>query len=170
MNEAADFILDRLAKFLVDNGISRDAVDAALPVSSTFTDVRRRAAAVDAFRETPVWDDLVTVFTRPANLAKKLPPEAEGTAVDRSLFAEEAEDVLFEAWVEAPGSVDRLISAHEYLDALEALAGLRPAIDRFFTDVLVMADDPAVRLNRLCLLAGVAGTARSVAHLDKLQA
>jgi len=47
---------------------------------------------------------------------------------------------------------------------------MRPAVDRFFTDVLVMADDPAVRLNRLRLLAGVAGTARSVAHLDKLQA
>lgn len=170
VTEAGDFILDRLAKFLVDNGISRDAVDAALPTSSAFIDVRRRAAAVDAFRETEGWDDLVTVFTRPANLAKKLPAEAEGKTVDRSLFAEEAEGVLYEAWLETSGQVDQLILAQDYLDALEALAGLRPAVDRFFSDVLVMADDPDVRLNRLRLLAGVAGTARSVAHLDKLQA
>jgi len=110
------------------------------------------------------------VFTRPANLAKKLPAEAEGAAPDPSLFAEEAEGVLHAAWLETSTRVDHLISTQDYLDALEALAGLRPAVDRFFTDVLVMAEDPAVRLNRLRLLAGVAGTARSVAHLDKLQA
>lgn len=167
VNAATDFILDRLAKFLVDNGISREAVEAALPTSATFIDIRRRAAAVDAFRETEAWDDLVTVATRPANLAKKLPSGAESAPVDPSLFAEEAERVLYQAWREASARVDGLVAAREYSEALHATAGLRPAVDRYFSDVLVMADDEPVRLNRLRLLAGVTATACAVVRLDR---
>lgn len=169
VNAATDFILDRLAKFLVDNGISRDAVEAALPASPTFLDIRRRAAAVDAFRETEAWDDLVTVATRPANLAKKLPADAPAAPADPSLFAEAAEGVLYEAWREASARVDGLVAAGEYSDALHVTAGLRPAVDRYFTDVLVMADDERVRLNRLRLLADVTETACAVVRLDRLR-
>lgn len=169
VNEAIAFIQDRLAKFLVDNGISRDAVEAALPTSATFIDIRRRAAAVDAFRETEAWDDLVTVATRPANLAKKLPPDASSTPVDPSLFVEEAEGMLYEAWRRASTRVEQLVAARGYSEALHVTAGLRPAVDRYFSDVLVMVDEEPVRLNRLRLLAGVTGTACAVVQLDRLR-
>ena len=63
----------------------------------------------------------------------------------------------------------RLCRDEDYGDALAALAGLRPALDRYFDDVLVMAEDEAVRLNRLRQLRAVAETVRKVAHLDLLQ-
>ena len=60
--------------------------------------------------------------------------------------------------------------AGDYADALLALATAKPAVDRFFDDVMVMADDPAVRANRLALLRGVAATMNRVADISKLAA
>ena len=74
--EATAFILERLAKALTDDGIGRDIVDAVLPTSRDFLDLRARAEALQRFRAGPAWEDLVTVYTRPANLAKKLPAGA----------------------------------------------------------------------------------------------
>ncbi|MCL5942694.1 MAG: glycine--tRNA ligase subunit beta [Actinobacteria bacterium] len=160
--QAVDFIKERLAKFLVDNGIARDAVEATLPTSDDILDLRRRAVALAGFRDTGAWDDLVTVFSRPANLAKKLPAHAAGPPVDPNLFTEEAERVLFAAWETAAERVADLSAAQEYYEALGVLAGLRPAIDRYF-------DDEPVRLNRLRLLRQIADGVRALALLERLQ-
>ena len=61
------------------------------------------------------------------------------------------------------------VEKRDYGEALAALAGLRPVVDRYFDDVLVMAEDEAVRLNRLRQLAAVAATVRSVAWLELVQ-
>ncbi len=127
---------------------------------------------------------------RPSNLARKLPAEAAvepalGTAADivpcaappvgpavtvsPALFEVEAEAALFAAWREAADKVDRAVGEGRYGDALAVLAGLRPAVDRYFDDVLVMADDETVRLNRLRQLAAIAATVRTVAHLELVQ-
>ncbi len=74
--EATAFILERLAKALTDDGIGRDIVDAVLPTSRDFLDLRLRAEAVQRFRASAAWEDLATVYTRPANLARKLPQGA----------------------------------------------------------------------------------------------
>ena len=166
---AVDFIFDRLAKALTDDGFARDSVDAVLPTSGVFRDLRARAEALDLFRVTPAWEDLVVIFQRPANLAKKLPPDAAGAPVDPALFQHDAEGALYEAWQQAAGRVAEAVAAREYGMALDTLAGLRPQVDRYFDDVLVMADDEAVRHNRLRLLAGIAGTVRTVAHLERVQ-
>ncbi len=167
--EATEFIKERLAKFLADNGIARDTVEAAIPTSDVIAVVRKRAAALDAFRGTEGWDDLVVTATRPSNLAKKLPEDAAGEPVDPSLFQEDAEATLHEAWLAVDARTAELSSAGEHYDVLVALASLRPAVDGFFQDVLVMADDEAVRLNRLRLLASVARTVRRAVHLELLQ-
>jgi len=174
--EAAAFVLERLAKALADEGLARDTVDAVLPTSYEFLDLRLRARALHEFRQRGSWDDLVTVFTRPSNLAKKLPPEAAAEAlalpqsgVEPSLFQAEAEHSLFAAWQEAAAKVSEAGRARRYGDALATLAGLRPSIDRYFDDVLVMADDEAVRLNRLRQLAAITATVRSVAWLELVQ-
>ena len=170
--QATDFIFERLVKSVVDEGLARDTVEAVLPTSGDFVDLRTRALALQRFRTDERWEDLVTVFSRPSNLAKKLPAGSEGdetVAVSPGLFALEAEQVLFDMWRETDGAVDQAVQSEDYGDALAALAGLRPALDRYFDDVLVMAEDEAVRFNRLRQLRAVAETVRKVAHLDLLQ-
>ena len=167
--EAGGFIKERLAKFLTDNGIVRDAVEAALPTSAVFSDIRKRAAALDGFRGSDGWDDLVVVFNRPSNLARKLPADAPPAPVDPALFVEETERDLHAAWSAVDAQTVELSAAGDHFEVLVALATLRPALDRFFDDVLVMAEDEAVRLNRLRLLDGIAATVRKAAHLDLLQ-
>ncbi|MCL5735835.1 MAG: glycine--tRNA ligase subunit beta, partial [Actinobacteria bacterium] len=169
--EATDFIVERLVKSLTDEGLARDTVEAVLPTSRDFMDLRKRALALDEFRASEAWDDLVTAFTRPANLAKKLPPDAAdvSTEVDSGLFAAEAESSLLAAWRKAILEVDEAVGREDYKRALTALAGLRPAVDRYFDDVLVMTDEEAVRLNRLRQLAALAATVWLVAHLEVVQ-
>jgi len=184
--EATAFVLERLAKALADEGVARDTVDAILPTSRDFLDLKVRAWALHEFRADARWEDLVTVFTRPSNLAKKLPAEVAaevalsiaGTAiggegatggVSSALFQAEVESVLFAAWQQTLGTVVQAIGAQDYGRALAALAALRPAVDRYFDDVLVMADDTAVRLNRLRQLAAIAATVNRVARLEAVQ-
>jgi len=123
-----------------------------------------------------LWEDLATVFTRPANLARQLPPKQAAAqsalplgGVSEALFQAEAESRLFASWQETMGKVSSAVEGQRYADALAALAALRPAIDHYFDEVLVMADDESVRLNRLHQLAAVAATVRSVARLELIQ-
>jgi len=166
--QATEFIMERLARVLTDNEVPRDAVDAVLPTTDTFAELRRRAVSLAGYRETPAWDDLVVVFTRPSNLARKLPPGEYGE-VDPALFQDAAEGPLFDAWSEASTQVEGLVAQEEYFQALAVLAGLRPAVDRYFDDVLVMAEDEAVRQNRLRMLTAIATGVRRLAWLDRLQ-
>ncbi|NLV71123.1 MAG: glycine--tRNA ligase subunit beta [Actinobacteria bacterium] len=174
--EALNFVLERLAKTLTDDGLVRDTVDAVLPTSRDFLDLRLRAQALHQFRSGVSWEDLVTVFTRPSNLARKLPQAAADESVglpqggvQPALFEVEAEGALFAAWEKTADEVEAAIRLQEYGQALAALAGLRPTIDRYFDDVLVMAEDDAVRLNRLRQLAALAATVRTVAWLELVQ-
>jgi glycyl-tRNA synthetase len=173
--EATAFILERLAKALTDDGIGRDVVDAVLPTSRDFLDLRARAEAVQRFRAGTSWEDLVTVYARPANLAKKLPAgaaPAPGEAlggVQPSLFQTEAERILMGEWWQAAGEAGIAVEKRNYDKALTALARLRPFVDKYFDDVLVMAEDEAVRLNRLRQLAAVAGSVKKIALLEFVQ-
>ncbi len=174
--EATGFILERLAKALSDDGLARDTVAAVLPASRTFLDLRLRAQALDSFRSSELWDDLVTVFSRPSNLARKLPAEMTAEAASQpyggvlpALFRADVEGALFSAWREAADRVEVAVDSQEYGRALTALAALRPPVDRYFDGVLVMAEEEAVKLNRLRQLAAVAGTVRGIAHLDLIQ-
>jgi glycyl-tRNA synthetase beta chain len=174
--EATAFVLERLAKVLTDDGVARDTVDAVLPTSRDFLDLKARALALHVCRAGDRWEDLVTVFTRPSNLAKKLPADAAvDLAVDATggvapaLFQAEAEKALFAAWQETAAKVAAAVESKQYGEALTGLAGLRPAVDHYFDDVLVMAEDEAVRINRLRQLAAIAATVRSVAWLELVQ-
>jgi glycyl-tRNA synthetase beta chain len=81
-----------------------------------------------------------------------------------------AEHELHLAFQKLGPQVDACCAAGDYAAALRALAGAKPAVDRFFETVLVMADDPALRGNRLALLAGVARTMNRVADISRLAA
>ncbi|MCX8032690.1 MAG: glycine--tRNA ligase subunit beta [Thermoleophilia bacterium] len=176
VSQATAFVLDRLTRHLIDEGFARDVVEAVLPTSREFLDLKDRAAALQEFRHGPRWEDLITAFTRPANLARQLSPEATAEAVHSqdwgilpSLFRIEAEKALYEAWRQARRRVEDAIARRNYTEALHALADLRPTVDQYFDQVLVMVQEEDVRLNRLRQLAAVAGTMRQVAHLEAIQ-
>jgi len=177
LSEATAFILERLAKTMTDDGLARDTVEAVLPTSRDFLDLRARAQAVHEFRAGSEWEDLVTMFTRPANLARQLSPEAAAEAagmprggVDPELFQDEAEKTLFSAWQETEAKAGPAVETGRYDEALAELARMRPAVDRYFDDVLVMAKEEDIRQNRLRQLAAIAALVRRVAHLELVQA
>ena len=79
-----------------------------------------------------------------------------------------AERGLFEAWTGVERAASRALDAGEYADALEGLATLEPAIERFFVEVLVMSEDPSERARRLALLARVDGLFHRIAAFDRV--
>ena len=89
--------------------------------------------------------------------------------VQPSLFQTEAERALMGEWWQAAGEAGIAVEKRDYAKALGLLARLRPFVDKYFDDVLVMAEDEAVRLNRLRQLAAVAGTVKTIAWLELVQ-
>ena len=168
--ELENFIYERLRGYLRDAGYSSNQVEAVLCQRPARLDlVPAQAAAVRAFGELPEAETLAAANKRIVNILRKSGSEA-AAAVDRARLADGAEHDLYLAFQKLePVVVDRC-STGDFAGALLALASAKPAVDRFFDDVLVMADDPAIRANRLALLRGVAQTMNRVADISKLAA
>jgi glycyl-tRNA synthetase beta chain len=117
----------------------------------------------------PEADALAAANKRIVNILRKSGSEA-AAAVDRARLSDGAEHDLYLAFQKLQPIVDDRCTTGDFAGALLALASAKPAVDRFFDDVLVMADDPAIRANRLALLRGVAQTMNRVADISKLAA
>ena len=91
-------------------------------------------------------------------------------AIDRALLNDPAESALAEAVEAVLGETDEALHHHDYVTVLNHLARLRPQVDAFFDSVMVNADDPAVRANRLALLKRLADRFRAVAAIEHLSA
>jgi glycyl-tRNA synthetase beta chain len=166
--EATAFVWERLQVLLLDEGLPFPMVEAAL--ASSAADVPARAARARSFAALDgrdFFDDVVTVYSRCASLAEKASGEAP-PPVDQTLFSEPAEGGLHEALAAAAGPVADALAHLEISSALVAAAKLRPAVDRYFDDVLVMDPDPAVRANRLAQLRAVVGLLRRLGDFGRL--
>ncbi len=162
------FMLDRLRQLLRDAGAAPNAVEAVLADEPERIDlVASRLAAVQAFAALPEAGALAAANKRIVNILRKSEYEA-AAAVDRTRLTDGAEHDLFLAFQKLAPAVAAHCDQGDYTSALRALATVKPAVDRFFDDVLVMADDPAVRANRLALLRAVAATMNRVADISKL--
>ena len=162
------FIHDRLRAYLREQGYTANQVEAVMSPSPTRVDlVRDRLAAVQSFVAMPEAEALASANKRIVNILKKSGADA-APAVDRSLFADGAEQDLFAEVQKLLPVVHRHVERGEYTEALRALASARASVDRFFDDVLVMAEDPALRANRLALLRGLAEAMNQVADISKL--
>jgi glycyl-tRNA synthetase beta chain len=129
--------------------------------------VPARLAAVQSFEALPESSALAAANKRIVNILRKSLSEA-APAVDRSRLENGAERDLWLALQKLEPAVDADCGRGDFASALKALATAKPAVDRFFDDVLVMADDPAIRANRLALLRGIATTMNRVADISKL--
>ena len=163
-----DFVYDRLRGYLRDQGYSANQVAAVLDARpDAIADLPSRLAAVQAFAALPEAEALSAANKRIVNILRKSGNEA-ALAVDRARLAEGAEQDLYLAFQRLTPQVEDDFTRGDFAGALRVLATAKPVVDRFFDDVMVMADDPAVRANRLALLRGVAGTMNRVADISKL--
>jgi len=166
----ADFIYDRLAGNLREQGYTAQEVDAVVSQRpQRLGDIPKRLAAVRAFATLPEAAALAAANKRVGNILKKVENPVEPTAV-AALLVEPAEIALHAALVDVVPQADAAFETGDYTESLQALAALRAPVDAFFDGVMVNAEDPALRANRLGLLAHLHAAMNRVADLSKLSA
>jgi glycyl-tRNA synthetase beta chain len=162
------FCFDRLAVNLRDQGASAQEVDAVLSLSpNQLAEVPRRLSAVQAFANLPEAPALAAANKRVSNILKKVEGEVKAE-VKTALLQEAAEKSLYQALSDNKPKADQLFEAGDYAASLQALALLKAPVDTFFDDVMVNAEDPALKANRLGLLATLHQAMNRVADLSKL--
>ncbi|MCC5867896.1 MAG: glycine--tRNA ligase subunit beta [Gammaproteobacteria bacterium] len=171
-DELQDYIMERLRGYYLERddtgGVTSEVLDAVLamrPVSPL--DCARRIHALVNFLTQDDATSLAAANKRVANLLRK----AKGFtphAVDADLLRAPAEQALATALAGMRGTLERAAEAHDYASLMATLAQLRAPIDRFFDEVMVMDDDPAVRDNRLSLLAELRAQFCRVADFGRL--
>jgi glycyl-tRNA synthetase beta chain len=167
--QVLEFVLDRLRAYYQDRGIRPDVLEAVLALQPTRPlDIDARIHAVDAFRALPEAESLAAANKRIGNILKKVKGALPDT-IDTALLQDPAEQALYETLTRLHDSVGKLIEQGDYKAALQQLAGLREPVDAFFDAVMVMADDPALRNNRIALLNRLHGLFLEVADISKLQ-
>lgn len=168
--QVVDFLLGRFRAWYQDDGVATDVILAVLARRPTRPiDFDRRVRAISAFRERSEAAALAAANKRVGNLLDKAGHELV-SAIDPQLLADGAERDLATAINAARGQVAPLFATGDYSSAMTALAALRPSVDRFFDEVMVMVDDSAVRHNRLALLKALRDLFLEVADISLLQA
>ncbi len=165
LGDILGFLRVRCEGIMVDRGIPADVATAVLHAS--FDDVPRafqRAQALAKAKKDPDFSSLAIAFKRVANI---IPPNFAG-GVDEGRLHEDAERRLHREVQALQGEVSRLTDDGDYEGALRKIATLRPAVDRFFDDVLVMVEDQAMRDNRLGLLAETASLFSRIADFRQI--
>jgi glycyl-tRNA synthetase beta chain len=169
-----NFVLERARYYLRERfGYAYDEINAVFAAGADdLVDAEARIAAVRAVRKTEFLEPLSGTFKRIRNILEKAQREQQWIPdrVDPSLFQDAEESALHETSEKLKEVFDRLYADQKYREALEQLASFRPAVDRFFDHVLVMAEDNAVRANRLALLADVLRAFSRIADFSELGA
>ncbi len=163
------FIEDRLRGYLKDQGYTPAEIASVLSNNTWhLSTVPARLQAVRAFLTLPESQALAAANKRIGNILKK----AEGAVgtVNESLLSEGAERALAHAIAAVAPSSQAAFAKGQYQDALSVLAALKPQVDTFFDSVMVMAEDAAVRANRIALLGQLHGLMNQVADLAELAA
>ncbi|MEO0975560.1 MAG: glycine--tRNA ligase subunit beta, partial [Pseudomonadota bacterium] len=144
-----------------------EAVLAVRPSSPL--DFDRRMSAIKEFAALEASSALAAANKRISNILRQAGASAMDTTVDPTLLQEGAEKALYAALESKRSGVEADLDAGHYAQAMATLAELREDVDQFFDDVMVMADDEAVRSNRLALLAQLRGLFTRTADISLLQ-
>ena len=162
-----DYIRERLDSYYREQGIRSETVQAVLALNSDdLVDNDRRIRALDTFAAGDNVKNLLASAKRIRNILKKN-GERDG-AVQTALLQEPAEQALWQAWQDKQPAFEQALAASDYRAALEPLATLGAPLDAFFTDVMVMSDDPALQQNRLTLLTTLQRGFDKIADLSLL--
>jgi len=162
------FMYDRMSSMLREQGFSAQEVDAVVSQSpERLGDLPSRLHAVRAFAALPEAPALAAANKRIGNILKKSEGGVAAT-VDESALVEQAEKDLFAAMQATVPAANAKFEAGDYTASLQALAALRAPVDAFFDGVMVNADDPALKANRLGLLRQLHDAMNRVADLSRL--
>jgi glycyl-tRNA synthetase beta chain len=161
------FLNERAIGFWRERGFPESQVDAVHQVSDVPSDHGNRLAAVSAFARLPEAPALASANKRVANILKKSLKKIE-PQIDDALLVEPAEVALALSLARVKPAADASFALGDYTGSLQALAALKAPVDAFFDTVMVNADDPALRANRLGLLAQLHAAMNRVADLSKL--
>ena len=163
--EVRTFIYERYRNQLAGE-FDRNAVDAVIALAPPLHQVAARVRAVTAFGQLPEAASLAAANKRIGNLLKKA--EGDIGAVDTARLTEPAEQALAASVATLRPQAEAQLQAGDFAGSLSTLAQARQPVDAFFADVMVMAEDPAVRANRLALLSQLHGLMNQVADISRL--
>ena len=169
-DEMDKYISDRLRRYFLDrdSALATETFDAVLARKpASLVDFGRRLAAVQAFIALDEAASLAAANKRIANILRQAGGNLDGV-VNEKLLQDPAEEALYAALCSASETVRPMLVKHQYTEALSALAGLREPVDRFFDDVMVMADDEVLKNNRLALLGQLRNLFLDVADISRL--
>lgn len=164
-----EYLLERFSSWYQDQHIAPEVFQAvrATGISNPY-DINARVQAVNQFSQQEEAQALSAANKRVANILQKNQVMADNITIDDSLLVDEAEKQLAKALQEKQTAIKPLLVKHQYSDALATLAQLRPQVDCFFDEVMVMADDDATRTNRMALLNSLKQTFGQIADISKL--
>lgn len=169
-SDVADFFMGRYQTMYRDQGVSTRVIRSVLAVTPRRPmDFDRRVRAVRDFVERPEAEALASAHKRVGNILAKQADEV-AQQVDENRLEQKEEQELFRALQRARQQVEPQLAEGDYEQALNGLASLREPVDAFFDEVLVMAEDPGVRANRLALLRDLRELFLTVADIGELQA
>lgn len=167
--DVIDFMLARFRASYQEEGIEADVIQAVLARRPTRpVDFDQRVKAVNHFRSLEAAAALAAANKRVSNILAKFDGQLQAQ-VDTALLQDAAEQALAARVGQLQAELAPLFAAGDYQQALNILAGLRDVVDRFFDDVMVMAEDEALKLNRLTLLAQLRNLFLEIADISLLQ-
>uniref|UniRef100_A0A7V6DPS1 Glycine--tRNA ligase beta subunit n=1 Tax=Desulfobacca acetoxidans TaxID=60893 RepID=A0A7V6DPS1_9BACT len=165
--DVLDFFKTRLQHLFLSEGYDNETVAAVLASSGRdVVEAADKIKALEEIRQSPDFPALAMAFKRVINISHGVEPEK----LDESLFAYQAEKDLFKAADIMKKEVETALEHRDYAAAFLALAKLKQPVDAFFDNVLVMAEDPRIKKNRLGLLACISETFLRMADFSKIAA
>lgn len=166
--EVKNFIFERLGGYLRERGYSTLEVDAALHSTPIIAELPKILQALQAFQKLPEAGALAAANKRIVNILRKAGQEY--TNADAARLVEPAEQELYRVMRQLSPDVESRLNAQDHAGALQLLSGLKQPVDAFFENVMVMADDAAIRENRLALLNDLKTLMNRVADIARLAA
>lgn len=162
-----EFFAGRLKSLWMQGGAPHDVADAVLASGfDDLADANLKAGAMTELKKRDFFEPLAITFKRVANISGG----HVAKAISTEFFEKAIEGELLGETIKAEGEVFPLIESREYLKALERISALRPVVDRFFDEVMVMAEDMKARDNRLSLLSRLSGLFGKIADFSKIVA
>jgi glycyl-tRNA synthetase beta chain len=168
------FAGDRLRHLFGQRGFRNDEIEAALGSTApglTPLAVRWRLEALQEMRASEDFEALAVLFKRVKNIAREISPEPQASyahEIDRSLLTMPAEQALLAQFDAQAPPIRAAVAAGDHRRAMALAATMRPAVDRFFTDVFVMVDDVRLRTSRLMLMVALRDLVMSMSDLSQL--
>jgi glycyl-tRNA synthetase beta chain len=170
VEQVAAYMYERLRGYAAEKGFKADVFEAVISVKpSKPLDFIQRLDAVAIFREMEQAEALASANKRIGNILRKNDAEGDMGAINAALLEDEAEKALASLIESVQKDVAPLLSQADYKAVLSVLSGMRETVDAFFDNVMVMADDAAVRHNRLALLNQTRALFLGVADISSLQ-